>query len=123
MLCKTYGFTIKFNSQKTDLTTLKSCGLCDVANAFYLLGLYGQANKGYVIGSGSAKPLREYIEEMCTSNAKNNPPLFGNVPFTGVDISIDKFSTKDIEQDCGFKATVSFAEGTRRTIEWLKEVD
>lgn len=93
----------------------------DVANAFYLLGLYGKANKGYMIGSGNAKPLKEFILEMCDANAKDNMPLFGNVPFTGVNIPLEIYLTKEIEEDCNFKPSISFAEGTRKTLEWLKE--
>lgn len=95
----------------------------DVANAFYLLGLHGKANKGYMIGSGNAKPLKEFIIEMCNANAGDNKPIFGNIPFTGVNTSLETFSIKELQDDCGFKPTVSFAEGTRRTIEWLKEVE
>lgn len=95
----------------------------DVANAFYLIGLHGKANKGYMIGSGNARPLKEFIIEMCNANAKDNKPLFGNVPFTGVNVDINTFDISDLVHDCGFEPTVSFAEGTRRTIEWLKEVD
>lgn len=95
----------------------------DVANAFYLLGLHGKANKGYMIGSGNARPLKEFIVEMCNTNAGDNKPLFGNVPFTGVNVDLDTFDISEIVNDCGFKAEISFAEGTRRTIEWLKEVD
>lgn len=93
----------------------------DVANAFYLLGLYGKANKGYMIGSGNARPLKEFILEMCEENDKSNPPLFGNVPFTGVNTPLETFSIKELENDCGYKPTVSFKEGTRRTLIWLKE--
>lgn len=95
----------------------------DVVNAFYLIGLHGKANKGYMIGSGNARPLKEFIIEMCNANAGDNKPLFGNVPFTGVNVDIDTFDIVEIVNDCGFKAEISFAEGTRRTIEWLKEVD
>ena len=95
----------------------------DVANAFYLIGLHGKANKGYMIGSGNARPLKEFIIEMCDANAKDNKPLFGNVPFTGVNVDINTFDISDLVNDCGFRPTVSFAEGTKRTIEWLKEVD
>lgn len=95
----------------------------DVANAFYLIGLHGKANKGYMIGSGNARPLKEFIIEMCNANAGDNKPLFGNVPFTGVNVDINTFDISEIVNDCGFKAEISFAEGTRRTIEWLKEVD
>lgn len=94
----------------------------DVANAFYLIGLYGKANKGYMIGSGNARPLKEFIIEMCNANSSNNKPLFGNVPFTGVNIDINTFDINEIVNDCGFNAEISFTEGTRKTIEWLKEV-
>ena len=93
----------------------------DVANAFYLLGLKGKANKGYIIGSGNAKPLKEFILEMTTANSPNNPPQFGDVPFTGVNVPLETFDTTPIIEDCGFKPVVSFAEGTRLTMEWLKE--
>ena len=93
----------------------------DVARAFYLLGEKGKANKGYIIGSGNAKPLKEFILEMTNANSPDNPPHFGNVPFTGVNVSLDVFDTTPIEEDCGFKPQVSFAYGTRLTMEWLKE--
>ena len=93
----------------------------DVAEAFYLLGEKGKANKGYLIGSGDAKPLKEFIKEMCEENSKDNPPLFGNVPYTGVNTPIETFSIKDLQEDCGYSAKVSFREGTKRTLEWLRE--
>lgn len=93
----------------------------DVANAFYLLGLYGKANKGYLIGSGNAKPLKEFIIEMCNANAGKNKPKFGNIPYTGTNLPLEVFDISDLVLDCGFKARVSFAEGTKKTIDWLKE--
>lgn len=95
----------------------------DVARAFYLIGLYGKQNKGYMIGSGHAKPLKEFIIEMCNENSKENPPIFGNVPFTGVNVPLEDFQTDELQKDCNFEAVVSFAEGTKRTIDWLKKVD
>ncbi len=92
----------------------------DVANAFYLLGLHGKANKGYVIGSGHAKPLREFVLELCQANAPDREPLFGNVPFTGVNVPLEVYSIHELESDCVFTAEVSFAEGTKRTLDWLR---
>ena len=47
--------------------------------------------------------------------------IFGDIPFTGVNLPLEVFDTTDIEQDCHFKPEVSFAEGTKRTMEWIKE--
>jgi len=95
----------------------------DVAKAFYLLGLYGKANRGYIIGSGNAKPLKEFIMEMVNANSLQSVPIFGNVPFTGINLPLEIFSTKYIKEDCGFSPKVSFGEGTKRTMQWLMEVD
>ena len=95
----------------------------DVAKAFVAIGEYGKANKEYTIGSGNAKPLKEFIIELIQALAPDSTPLFGDVPFTGVNIPLDCFDTSDIENDCHFKPTISFAEGASLTMEWLKSLD
>jgi UDP-glucose 4-epimerase len=95
----------------------------DVAKAFRLLGEKGKANKGYIIGSGAAKPLREFIEEIIIELKPTIPAKFGDVPYTGVMTPLETFSTKEITSDCGFKPSVSFAEGVRMTYEYLKGLE
>lgn len=93
----------------------------DVAMAFYLIGEKGKANKAYLIGSGHAKPLKEFLVSLVNVCDKNCVPNFGNVSFTGVNQSIETFSIAEIEKDCGFHPRVSFEEGVKRTFEWLKK--
>ena len=95
----------------------------DVARAFEAIGEYGKANKEYTIGSGNAKPLKEFILEMQQELAPEAKPIFGDVPFTGVNMPLEAFDTADIEADCYFKPEISFAEGTRMTMDWIKSVD
>lgn len=95
----------------------------DVARAFYFIGEKGIANKGYVIGSGKAGPLRKFLEELVYACDKEAKPLFGDIPFTGTNLNIDYFDIKDLVNDCGFIPQVSFAEGIRKTYKWLKEVE
>ena len=95
----------------------------DVARAFYLLGEKGIKNKQYVIGSGQAKPLKEFLislVKICDANAILH---FGSIPFTGVNQSLATFSIEEIKKDCGFVPSVSFEEGIKRTFEWLKEIE
>ena len=92
----------------------------DVAKAFYLIAKNGKPFCEYMIGSGNARPLKEFILEMQQALAPDAVPLFGDVPFTGTNMPISTFSTAETEKDTGFKAEVSFAEGTRITMEWLK---
>lgn len=95
----------------------------DVARAFYAVAKDGVPFKEYLIGSGNARPLKEFILEMQQALSPNNKPLFGDVPFTGTNMPLSAFDTTDIEQDCAFKPEVSFADGTRMTMEWLKALN
>lgn len=94
----------------------------DVANAFYLIAKNGKPFCEYMIGSSNARPLKEFILEMQQALAPDAVPLFGDVPFTGTNMPLSTFDTTDTKNDTGFQAEVSFAEGTRRTMEWLKTV-
>lgn len=95
----------------------------DVARAFYLIGKNGKPFHSYLIGSGNARPLKEFLLEMKESIAKDVDFIFGDVPFTGVNLDLSIFDTKKTELDTGFKAEISFAEGVKRTYEWLKKVE
>lgn len=95
----------------------------DVAKAFYLLGEKGKANKGYIIGSGRAGPLKDFLERLVYTCDPNAKPQFGDVPFTGTDLSLETFSIEQIQKDCGFVPQVSFEEGVEKTNKWLKEID
>ena len=96
--------------------------ITDVANAFYLIAKNGKPFCEYMIGSGSARPLREFILEMQRELAPDAVPLFGDVPFTGTNMPLETFDTADTEKDTGFKAEISFAQGTRLTMDWLKTI-
>ena len=94
----------------------------DVARAFYLIAKNGKPFCEYMIGSSTARPLKEFIIEMVQSLAPDRQPIFGDVPFTGTNMPLSTFDCSDTERDCGFRAEVSFAEGTRMTMDWLKTV-
>lgn len=94
----------------------------DVAKAFYLIAKNGKPFCEYMIGSSNARPLKEFILEMQQALAPEAIPLFGDVPFTGTNMPVSTFDTTATEEDCGFRAEVSFAEGTKMTMNWLKTV-
>lgn len=91
----------------------------DVAKAFYLVALKGKPFCEYMIGSGDAKPLKQFILDMVSTCGPNCIPLFGDVPFTGTNMCLSTFDIADIKADCGFEPEVSFAEGTKMTMDWL----
>ncbi|MEY8232650.1 NAD(P)-dependent oxidoreductase [Oscillospiraceae bacterium 50-16] len=93
----------------------------DVARAFRLIGENGKPFCEYLIGSSTARPLKEFLLEMKAAIAPGLEFVFGDIPFTGIDLPLTKFDCTQTERDTGFRAEVSFAEGCRRTMEWWKE--
>lgn len=92
----------------------------DVAQAFYKVALHGKPFCEYMIGSGDAKPLKKFILEMVDSCAPECTPLFGDIPFTGTNMPLETFNIRDINEDCGFAPEISFGQGTKMTMDWLK---
>lgn len=94
----------------------------DVAKAFYLVAEKGKPFCEYMIGSGKARPLKDFILEMVEACAPDQTPIFGNVPYAGTILPLGTYSIKALEEDCGFSPDWSFAEGTKVTMEWLKTI-
>lgn len=95
----------------------------DVARAFRLIGENGKPFHEYLIGSSTARPLKEFLLEMQSSIAPELTFHFGDIPFTGVDLPLSKFDCSETERDTGFRAQVSFADGCRKTMEWWKSLE
>lgn len=93
----------------------------DVVRAFRLIGEKGKPFCHYLIGSSNAKPLREFILEMKAAVAPEKEFVFGDIPFTGVNMPLSDFDCSLTERDTGFKAEIGFGEGVRRTMQWIKE--
>lgn len=93
----------------------------DVARAFRLIGEKGKPFHEYLIGSSQARPLREFLLEMQAAIAPELEFRFGDVPFTGIDLPLERFDCSQTEADTGFRAEISFAEGCKRTMTWWKE--
>jgi nucleoside-diphosphate-sugar epimerase len=93
----------------------------DVARAFCAIGEQGKSFSEYLIGSSRPRPLKEFLLEIQKTVAPDLEFSFGDIPFTGIDMALSTFDSSATELDTGFRATVSFAEGIRRTFEWIKE--
>lgn len=94
----------------------------DVARAFRLIGENGKPFNEYLIGSSTARPLKEFLLEMKASIAPDLDFIFGDIPFTGIDLPLEKFDCSKTEEDTGFKAEISFGEGCKRTYDWWKNI-
>lgn len=97
--------------------------ITDVAKAFYLIGEKGKPFCDYLIGSSHARPLKEFVLEMKHSLAPDREFIFGDIPFTGIDLPLTQFDCSQTEKDTGFRAEISFYDGVRMTMDWIKKTE
>lgn len=94
----------------------------DVARAFRLIGENGKPFHEYLIGSSTARPLKDFLLEMKEAIAPNLDFVFGDIPFTGINLPLNLFDGSTTERDTGFRASVSFGDGCHRTRDWWVEI-
>ena len=84
----------------------------------------GVDGKNYTIGSGDAKKLKEFIKVVGeVANSMHDGPEvplgFGKITSNVVSLPIETFDITDLIADTGFKPSISFEDGIRRTAEWI----
>lgn len=95
--------------------------ITDAINSIVEVAEKGQAFKRYYIGSGEPKPLREFLLKMRDIVAPGVEPGLGDIPFKGVCVNYNQFNMNQIEKDTGFKNKVSFEDGIRMTMEYIRK--
>jgi nucleoside-diphosphate-sugar epimerase len=92
----------------------------DTAQAMLAIAEKGVDGKTYPIGSGAAKPLREYVEII---RDIINPSIelgFGEKEYYPHQPMYLCADISELRNDTGFKPSVNFEDGIRKTIEWVK---
>ncbi len=80
----------------------------------------GKAFNRYYIGSGNPKPLREFLLEMKDVVDSSAELGLGDLPFNGIDVSYKQFKLKKVEEDTGYKNKISFKDGIKMTMDFIK---
>lgn len=86
----------------------------DAANAFYLLAEKGLDDKTYVLGSGEARPLKEYIEIIRDIVAPESRIDFGAIPYSERQVMHLCADIGNLEKDTGFKPQMTFKNGIQQ---------
>lgn len=94
----------------------------DAAEAFAAIGEKGKANRTYYIGSQEPQKLKNFLIEMKNQVDPEMEIGLGEIPFHGISLSYEEFDRNAVRDDVGFVPQVSFAEGIRNTVDWLREV-
>lgn len=90
----------------------------DAARAMVLIGKRGVSGKTYVLGSGSARPLREYLEILAKETKYTRPLGLGKLPYAPKQVMHLCADISELTRDTGFVPEVSFEEGVRELIAW-----
>lgn len=89
----------------------------DAAEAFRLIGESGIDGKIYVLGSGDARPLKEYIEIIRDNINPHSELEFGKIPYSDKQVMLLCADVSEVEKDIGWKAKTTFADGIRKIAE------
>lgn len=93
----------------------------DAARALFLAAEAGLDGATYCVGSGEAKPLRDYLE-IIRNSIDGSPAIgYGAVPYSPNQVMFLQADITSLREDTGFEPAVTFEEGVRRTIAWMKE--
>ena len=88
----------------------------DAAKAFRLVGEKGKDGKTYVLGSGQARPLKEYIKVICEVVSPGAKPEFGAVPYSDKQVMYLCADLSELSKDTGFRPEKEFRRGIEEII-------
>ncbi len=94
----------------------------DAAKTFAAIGEKGIANRTYYIGSQEPRKLKEFLCEIRDCVDPKIEIGLGEIPFNGVSLTYKEFDINVVKNDIGFVPEVSFTEGIKNTVAWIKEV-
>lgn len=94
----------------------------DAAKAFRLLAEHGVSGKTYVLGSGTARPLKAYIELLRDAIDPTLSLGFGEIPYGPLQVMHLQADISELQKDTGFAPEIPFEAGIQRTINSIKEM-
>lgn len=92
----------------------------DAARAFYLMAQRGKDKAVYALGSGQARPLKEYIGLMHAVSGADSEVQIGALPYNDKQVMYLCADISALTADTGFVPQVSYEEGIKETVKWLK---
>lgn len=92
----------------------------DAAEAFLRMARSGRDGAVYPLGSGQARPLREYITILRDAIDPDLPLGFGQIPYGPQQVMHLQADISALQQDTGFAPTTDFETGIRKTIKWIR---
>jgi len=93
----------------------------DAARAFLCLAEKGRDGAVYCLGSGSARPLKDYITEIRDEIDKDAALDIGAIPYNPKQTMFLQADISKLIEDTGFSPEYSFKDGIRETVAFAKD--
>lgn len=92
----------------------------DAARALTLLAESGKHGGVYCLGSGEARPLRDYILAIRDAVDPEAPLGLGEIPYAPKQVMYLCADIGDLTADTGFVPQTPFEEGIKQTVQWYE---
>lgn len=92
----------------------------DLVNAICDIGEKGYSGHSYYIGSGQPRILKDYVLAMHDITKSKSVLKFGIVNAQNKSMDPTYFSIEKLQKHTGFECLISFEEGIKKTLDWLK---
>lgn len=92
----------------------------DTARALMSVVKNGKKNTSYYLGSTEPRKLKEYIKIIRDTVDPSMELYMGEIPFNGVELPADAFSSGKLIKDTGYMPMHTFENTIGQTIEWLR---
>ena len=93
----------------------------DAARALYLAGCKGRDQAIYCVGSGTVRPLCEYILAIRDAVNPEASIGLGEIPYPEGQVMYLQADIETLTKDTGFVPEISFEEGIQRTVQWCRK--
>lgn len=90
----------------------------DAAGMMAALGENGRNGQTYCLGSGHARPLKEYIYQIRDLVAPDAELGIGNIPYADKQVMYLRADISQLVEDTGYIPDISFEEGIKKTVQW-----
>ena len=93
----------------------------DAGEAFYLVGKYSKGSTVYCLGSGEARPLKQYIQIIGDIVAPDAKLGFGEIPYPENPIMYLSADISSLKKDVGWEPKIDFEHGIRNIYKYICE--
>lgn len=92
----------------------------DAARAFLLAAEKGRDGSVYCVGSGTTRPLMDYIKLLRDETCPGAEIGLGEIPYAEKQVMYLCADISSLTADTGFVPEISFEEGIKRTVEFVR---